>query len=121
MWFAVFDDALKIRLVRDWCGPHDYLAMVATTKIWSCAYFLRNAACFAVSRMHVPGFESFFKMAHWNLEWKKCVEVFCARNWPADLCQVGCTCQKGDFLFVVQSAFLKVCTEWLPPILLMTQ
>jgi len=107
MWFDAFDDALKIMIVRDWCGPHDYLAMVATTKIWSCAYFLRNAACFAVSRMHVPGLESSFAMAHWNLVWKECVEVFHARNWSAALWKDCCTFQKGDFLLVLQSPFFK--------------
>ena len=107
MWFDAFDDALKIMIVRDWCGPHDYLAMVATTKIWSCAFFLRNAACFAVSRMHVPGLESSFAMAHWNLVWKECVEVFHARNWSAALWKDCCKFQKGDFLLVPQSPFFK--------------
>ena len=66
-----------------------------------------NAACFAVSRMHVPGFESSFAMAHWNLVWKECVEVFLARNWPAALWKDCCKFQKGDFLLVPQSPFFK--------------
>ena len=49
----------------------------------------------------------FFTMAHWNLVWKQCVEVFSARNWSAALWKDCYTFQKGDFLFVPQLAFFQ--------------
>ena len=107
MWFAEFDDALKITIVSYWCGPRDYLAMVSTSKDWCNAHFMRNAACFAISRVHVPGMESFFTMAHWNSVWKECVQVFSDRNWSAALWKDCCTFQEGDFRFVPQSPFFK--------------
>ena len=66
MLLSKLDDALKMMLLRDWCGPYDYIATISTSKLWSCAQFLRSAAYFAVSRMHAPGRESSFAMAQWN-------------------------------------------------------
>ena len=85
MRFLQFDDALKTELLCYWCGPYDYLAMLSTCKFWWCVRFLRDAACFAVSRMHSPGGASAFTMEQWNSVWRQCVNVFNARGWPIAL------------------------------------
>ena len=103
----MFDDGLKMMILCYWCCPHDYFALVATSKIWSCAQSLRPAACFAVSRMHAPGCESSFAMEKWSSVWKECVAIFHVRNWPIVLWKESCIVQVGRYTFVPQLPFFK--------------
>ena len=107
MSFANVDDAFKIAFLSTWCGPYECLSIVRTSKLWSCGFFLRKAACFAASRMHAPGCHSFFVMSHWYCVWKQCEEVFLSKGWLAILWQHSCRFQSRGIPFVPHEAFLK--------------
>ena len=102
---------VQMEILLYWCGPHDYLAMVSTCKLWSGEQMLRNAACFAVSRMHAPGCESYHTMAQWKSVWEQCVELFHARGWPSVLWKDPCKIQIGALSTVPKKPFFKGLNE----------
>jgi len=100
-------ETVKTEILTYWCGPHDFLAIVSICKLWSSAQMSRNAACFAVSRMHAPGCESYHTMAQWESVWAQCVQVCHARGWPCSLWKDSCRIQIGALSTVPQKPFFK--------------
>ena len=105
------DESFKNQLLCDWCGPQDYLAMVSSCKSWSDSRDIRNAAWFAVSRIHFPGCESWHAMAYWNTVWKQCVEVFNARGWSVAHWKDSCKIELDGQQCVPQEPFFKGLNE----------
>ena len=101
------DDRVWMEILRNWCSPADYLAMVSTSKLQSNALVMRGAACFAVSRFHAPGFDSFFPMQQWTSVWNQCVDLFKWKGWSVGLWKHSCRVHWGNFRFVPQEPFYK--------------
>ena len=100
-------ESVWMEILWNWCGPADYLAMVSTSKLQSNALVLRDAACFAVSRFHAPGFDSFFSMQQWTSVWNQCVDAFRGKGWPVGLWKHSCRVYWGKCRFLPQEPFYK--------------
>ena len=111
MSLAESNESMKNQILSYWCGPQDYLAMVAICKARSDAQNNRNAAFFAVSRIHFPGCESWHAMACWETVWKQCVELFDARRWTAGRWKNCCKVQIDGRQWFPQEQFFKGLNE----------
>ena len=105
--FSNLDENVRSWIMLHWCAPQEYIAMLCCGKLCEEMMFLRSAARFALTRLHLRQCNGTLCMQDWHGVWSQCRDVFCRNVWPLAAWIDACVFPARGCAFVAHSTFVE--------------